>query len=72
MRDGLYRVTTAYLCAGYVVEWGQVTLCAPILRQKLPYWQSVAERVPETAQDAPGTTNALDPVVEATRLANRS
>lgn len=42
MRDGLYRVTTSYLCAGFVVENGEVTRCAPILVKKLPYWFSVA------------------------------
>jgi hypothetical protein len=43
--DGLYRVTTPYLCAGFVVENGRVTACAPILRRKLGYWQTVAVRV---------------------------
>lgn len=38
MKDGLYQVTTSYLCAGFVVENGRVTLCAPILRNKLDYW----------------------------------
>lgn len=43
MIDGLYRVTTSYLCAGFVVEGGRVTSCAPILRKKLGYWMTVAE-----------------------------
>jgi hypothetical protein len=43
--DGLYRVTTAYLCAGFVVERGRVTRCAPILRRRLAYWRTVAERI---------------------------
>lgn len=42
MRDGLYGVRTSYLCAGFVVEGGRVTLCAPILRRKLDYWVTVA------------------------------
>jgi hypothetical protein len=42
MRDGLYRVTTGYLCAGFVVERGRVVACAPILRRRLSYWQRVA------------------------------
>jgi len=41
-KDGLYRVTTRYLCAGFVVEHGRVTFCAPILRSRLAYWTSVA------------------------------
>lgn len=45
MSDGLYRVTTSYLCAGFVVEHGHVTHCAPILRRKLSYWMTVAERI---------------------------
>ena len=43
--DGLYQVTTRYLCAGFVVENGRVTWCAPILRRRLPYWRTVARRV---------------------------
>jgi len=42
MRDGLYQVITAYLCAGFIVEHGQVTRCAPILRRKLSYWKTKA------------------------------
>lgn len=45
MRDGLYRVTTRYLCAGFVVEHGRVVACAPILRRKLDYWQTIAQWV---------------------------
>ena len=45
MIDGLYQVTTRYLCAGFVVESGTVTRCAPILRKKLAYWQTIARRV---------------------------
>lgn len=45
MRDGLYRVTTSYLCAGFELRDGVVVACAPILRKKLPYWMTVAERV---------------------------
>jgi hypothetical protein len=42
VRDGLYRVTTPYLCAGFIVEDGRVTRCAPILRRRLAYWQTIA------------------------------
>lgn len=44
--DGLYRVVTSYLCAGFVVERGKVTRCAPILRAKLAYWALLAKLVP--------------------------
>lgn len=43
IRDGLYRVRTSHLCASFIIEGGTVTHCAPILRKKLAYWQSVAE-----------------------------
>lgn len=45
MSDGLYRVTTSYLCAGFVVRGGEVMMCAPILRKRLPYWKTVARWV---------------------------
>lgn len=32
MSDGLYRVVTSYLCAGFVVHDGKMVRCAPILR----------------------------------------
>jgi hypothetical protein len=44
-KDGLYQVTTAYLCAGFVIENGRVTRCAPILKRKLPYWMTQAVRI---------------------------
>lgn len=43
--DGVYQVTTKYFCAGFVVKAGQITVCAPILKNKLAYWQTVAKRV---------------------------
>lgn len=47
MRDGLYQVTTKYLCAAFVVENGSVRLsrCAPILRKNLTYWMTIAVRI---------------------------
>jgi hypothetical protein len=44
-RDGLYQVTTSYLCAGFVVEGGYLVACAPILRRKFEYWWTIARRV---------------------------
>lgn len=45
MKDGLYRVSTPYLCAGFVVHGGKPVreLCAPILRAKITYWLTIAE-----------------------------
>jgi len=42
MRDGLYRVETRMICAGFVVRNGGVLTCAPILRKRLAYWLVVA------------------------------
>lgn len=44
MKDGLYQVTTRYLCAGFVVRAGRVVECAPILRKRLDYWKTIAVR----------------------------
>lgn len=43
--DGLYRVVTSYFVAGFVVKGGKVVRCAPILRKRIAYWQTVAVRV---------------------------
>lgn len=45
MKDGLYRVTTSYLCAGFVIKNDLVTVCAPILRKKINYWKTIAIRI---------------------------
>lgn len=42
MKNGLYRVATPYLCAGFVIQNGQVMACAPILRRKICYWKTIA------------------------------
>jgi len=43
MRDGLWRVTTPYLCAGFIINNGVVVHCAPILRNKIEYWKTIAK-----------------------------
>jgi hypothetical protein len=43
--DGLYRVENSYLCAGFVIDGGEVTHCAPILRRRLAYWVTQAKPV---------------------------
>lgn len=43
--DGLYVVTTNYLCAGFIVKDGRVTMCAPILKKRLAYWKTIARRI---------------------------
>lgn len=44
-KDGLYRVTTKYLCAGFIVENGFIVRCAPILRKKIHYWKTIAKKI---------------------------
>lgn len=43
--DGLYQVTTPYLCAGFYISGGKVTWCAPILCKRLEYWMTIAKRI---------------------------
>ena len=45
LTDGLYMVSTSYFVAGFVVHLGKITQCAPILRNKLGYWKTVAQRI---------------------------
>lgn len=42
MKDGLYQVTTPYLCAGFIVSGGRIIHCAPILRKRIEYWKTKA------------------------------
>lgn len=42
MTDGLYVVTTNYLCAAFAVEGGRITKCAPILWKRISYWATRA------------------------------
>lgn len=43
--DGLYQVTTPYLCAGFTVKDGVITRCAPILRKNINYWKTIAVKI---------------------------
>ena len=54
-KNGLFQVTTDYLCAAFTLEAGVVKSCAPILRKKLDYWRTVAKKVqpPETLYQLP-------------------
>jgi len=42
MKNGLYQVLYKGICAGFVVENGNVIECAPILRSKLVFWKTIA------------------------------
>jgi hypothetical protein len=58
MKDGLYMVHTNRICAAFVVQDGDVTDCAPILRRKIGYWKRVAKRIAtdDNVQDSFGVT----------------
>lgn len=43
--DGLYAVVTDTWAAGFVVDGGAVTMCAPILRRDLGKWARQARWV---------------------------
>jgi len=45
MEDGLYRVTTRYLCAGFIIKNNKVIKCASILRKKLKYWKTISIKI---------------------------
>jgi hypothetical protein len=40
--DGLYAVVQPEWVAGFVVEGGEVTMCAPILRRRPGWWTTRA------------------------------
>ncbi len=45
MKDGIYQVTTSYLCAGFIIKDNKITDCAPILRNKIEYWKTIAKLI---------------------------
>ena len=44
-RDGGYRVVQPRFVAGFIVQGGKVTACAPILRKRFKYWWTLAVRI---------------------------
>ena len=51
LKDGIYRVETAYLCAGFVIQNGRIVQCAPILRKRLSYWITQAYLIPKMVEE---------------------
>jgi hypothetical protein len=45
MKDGLYRVCTHYLCAGFIVSAGRIVRMAPILAKRIHYYRTIAEHI---------------------------
>ena len=44
-QEGLYRICTPRLCAGFVLREGKVIACAPVLRRRLAYWRKIAASI---------------------------
>jgi hypothetical protein len=51
MKDGLYRVITSYLCAGFVIKDGIVVACAPILFPAERWFRTAKWISPITKED---------------------
>lgn len=45
-QDGLYLVNYQGICSGYVVRNGKVTVCAPVLRERLDFFSKIARYIP--------------------------
>jgi len=45
MKDGLYQITYNNICAGFTIKYGNVAMCAPILRRMLTWWYKRAVRL---------------------------
>jgi hypothetical protein len=45
MKDGVYQVNWQGISAGFVVENGEVTQCAPVLRRRFPFFSRIARRI---------------------------
>jgi hypothetical protein len=58
MKDGLYLVDTRKITAAFVIRGGEVTTCAPILRNKIEYWKTVAKWIPTDLSIPPVTVDA--------------
>jgi len=45
MRDGLYRIEYKVICVGFVLYRGRVVVSAPVLRRRMGFWITIAERI---------------------------
>jgi hypothetical protein len=45
LHDGLYRVNWRGICAGFEVKNGRIKNCAPILRRRIDFFKTIAERI---------------------------
>jgi hypothetical protein len=49
MNDGLYQVSWRNICAGFVIENGKITACAPILRRRFDFFKQIAKPISHDA-----------------------
>lgn len=61
MKDGLYLVDRAKIYAAFVVRGGEVTICAPILRNNLSYYKQIAKYVPTEGDSEPEQEDMYPP-----------
>jgi len=47
MSNGLYQVKTNYLCAGFFIKNNKIIMIAPILKNKIDYWKTIAKCIKE-------------------------
>ena len=62
MKDGLYIVDRKNIYAAFVVLHGEITSCAPILRDNIEHYKKVARWVP--TEGAPVEPQPTEPVEE--------
>lgn len=47
MKNGLYQVNYKGICAGFVIKNDKLIRCAPVLRNKIEFWKTIARFVCE-------------------------
>ena len=67
MRDGLYQVEWRGICAGFIVEAGVVTRCAPVLQRNFEFFKSIATRLHESSH-FDNDTGLPDPQASVSQL----
>lgn len=45
MIDGVYQVRYRGICAGFVIEHGELAACSPILRKRFSFFKTIAIRI---------------------------
>lgn len=60
MKDGLYIVDRKNIYGAFVVHHGDVTQCAPILRNNIEFYKKVARWVPTEGKPVEVTTEPVE------------